>query len=128
MLQRIPRIVRLEALGAGVILVLMALNEFLDLPKVLFGDAPTPLRHSEFFLESAGVIVISLAAMALSWLSLRRHHELEELIVMCSWCRRVRLDDRWLPLEVYLKEVEAVTATRGLCPACYAKQGARAGG
>jgi hypothetical protein len=124
-LQRIPRVVRLQALGAGTILVLMALNEYLDLPKLLFGEEPTPLRHHEFILESAAVIVVSLIAITLSWFSMSRCSELDRLLVMCSWCRKVRIGDRWMALETYLHEQEAVTATHGLCPTCYTKQASR---
>ncbi len=126
--RKMPRIVRLEALGGGALLVLMALNEYLDLPKLLFGEAPTPLRHEEFLLETAGVVVISLVAIVVSWLSARRRTELNRLLLMCSWCRQVHIDDRWLPLEAYLHEKEAITATRGLCPACYAKHEPRKAG
>jgi hypothetical protein len=103
----------------------MALNEYLDLPKLLFGEEPTPLRHHEFVLESAAIVVMSLVAMALSWLSIWRHRELDRLLVMCSWCRRVRVEDCWMPLETYLREKEFITATPALCPECYRNQASK---
>ena len=117
--QRLPRVVRFEAIGFACILALMALDEYVDLPKILFGEKPTPLRHHEFLMESGAVCVVAAVVMGLSWFADRRHRRLDSLLVMCSWCRQVRVADRWMSLESFLKETDAITATHGLCPACY---------
>jgi hypothetical protein len=127
-----------EGAGFALVIALLLANEIADLPHLLFGaprtrpglrvplllfgEEPTPLRHHEFMLESAAVVVISLVAMVLTWVCIRRRGELERLLLMCSWCGRVRMDHRWMRLETYLQETQAVTATPGLCPACYTKQ------
>jgi hypothetical protein len=56
--------------------------------------------------------------LGLSWFADRRLRELDSLLVMCSWCRQVRVANRWIPLEEFLKERAATIATYGLCPAC----------
>ena len=56
---RMPKRVRLEAVGFACLLALMALDEYLDLPKWLFGEVPTPLRHHEFIMESTAVCLVA---------------------------------------------------------------------
>ena len=119
--QNLPRVVRFEALGAVSVVALLALNEYLDLPKILFGEEPTPLRHHEFLMESAAIGVVKTMVIVLSWFAERRRRRLASLLVMCSWCRQVRVADRWMSIEAFLKERDATTATFGLCPVCYEK-------
>jgi hypothetical protein len=123
---KLPRLVCLEAIGAACILILMALNEYADLPKIAFGEEPTPLRHHEFLMESAAVCVVAAIVMAISWLADRRHRKLDALLVMCAWCRQVRVVDRWISIEAFLKEHDETTSTFGLCPSCYEKQAVHA--
>jgi hypothetical protein len=48
--------------------------------------------------------------------------KLEGLLPVCAWCHRVRDDDdsRWLDLEAYLQQHQAVSLTHSICPACAA--------
>ena len=123
----IPRVVLFEAVGAAVVIALIAMNEYVDLPKLLFGEEPTPLRHHEFIMELCAVSAVTALVMALSWSASWRHRRLASLLVMCSWCRQVRVGDRWIPVEAFLKERDATTSTLGLCPSCYAEQSTRQG-
>ena len=118
----IPRVVRLEAIGAAGVLLLLALNEYVDLPKILFGEEPTPLRHHEFVMELCAVSVVAALVMTISWLADRHYRRLDALLVMCAWCRHVRFRDRWVSIEAFLKERDRTLSTVGLCPACYAKE------
>jgi len=65
--QRLPGVVRFEAIGFGCMFALLAFNEYVDLAKILFGEEPTPLRHHEFLMESAAVCVVAVMVIALSW-------------------------------------------------------------
>lgn len=46
------------------------------------------------------------------------------LVVMCSWCKRVRREGRWLDLEEGVQELELLSRgplpeiSHGMCPAC----------
>ena len=103
-------------------LLLLALNEYADLPKVLFGEEPTALRHHEFVIESVTVGLVAAMVMALSWIADRRRRKLDSLLVMCAWCRQIRVGDHWTSIEAFLKERDATSSAFGLCPSCYAKE------
>jgi hypothetical protein len=83
-LQGLPRLLRFEAIGSACILMLMALDEYVDLPKILFGEEPTPLRHHEFVMEFTAVCVVAAMAMALSWFADRRRSRLDSLLVVSA--------------------------------------------
>jgi len=57
--------------------------------------------------------------------TLERMRQLEDLLPICSACKKIRVepgnaDDtpRWLPLETYLHEERAIKFTHGICPSC----------
>jgi hypothetical protein len=54
--------------------------------------------------------------------SLDRVQQLEGLIPVCSWCRRVRDDaGYWERFEAYLASRTKATFTHGICPTCAAE-------
>ena len=54
--------------------------------------------------------------------SLERVRQLEGLIPVCAWCRRVRDDSGyWKRFEAYLATRTGATFTHGICPSCAEK-------
>jgi hypothetical protein len=51
--------------------------------------------------------------------ALRNVHELEGLLPVCAWCKKIRDDDGyWQELEAYLKPRTKASFSHGICPAC----------
>lgn len=49
-----------------------------------------------------------------------RVHQLEGLLPICSYCKRIRADDdRWFSVEQYLSGRSDAHFTHGVCPTCY---------
>lgn len=114
------RIARIELLGFGVILGLLWANELLDLPHRLFGDPATQTRLSELAVESLALTLLAGVVLVLTSRLLMHVAYLENYVVLCAWCRRIRSDQQWLSLEAYLGEHRA-EASHGMCPECEAK-------
>ena len=52
----------------------------------------------------------------------KRIENLEALLPLCAWCKRVRTDEGiWKPVEEYLRDKGAPEATHGICPDCAAR-------
>ncbi len=52
-------------------------------------------------------------------LTLKNVKELEGLLPVCAWCKKVRDDEGyWQELEAYLKPRTKAAFSRGICPAC----------
>lgn len=114
---RSRRILIIHLFGFLALALLTWANEVVDLPHHLLGAARSPVRLEEALLES--LLILGFGAAVSLWLRrmTRRIAYLERFIVLCGWCRRVRLDDDWLSLEAYLQRHDARTS-HGICPDC----------
>lgn len=108
----------LEAMGFLLIVAIIWMDEVLDLPHLLLGAAPTPVRWGEGALESLLTIAVGVAVVVITYRAFRRIEYLESLIVMCAWCRRVRSSDEWLSVEVFLQRQHQSQTSHGICETC----------
>ena len=45
---------------------------------------------------------------------------LEEFLRPCAWCRKLHLDNEWVPVEEFLQRKFDSRTSHGICPACKA--------
>jgi hypothetical protein len=110
----------LESAAFLLIVAIIWLDELLDLPHLLFGTTPTPLRLGEGFLESMLTLTVGIGVVLVTWRAFRRIEYLESLIVMCAWCRRVREGGDWVTIELFLERQHHAQTTHGICDSCAA--------
>ena len=108
----------LEAAGFALIIAIIWLDELLDLPRLLFGAAPTPVRVGEGLLESVLTVLVGAIVVGITYRAFRRIQYLESLIVLCAWCRRVRANEEWLSVEDFLEREHNAHTTHGICSTC----------
>ncbi len=53
---------------------------------------------------------------------LKRLHELEGFLIVCSWCRKVGDKNEWLSMEDYFSSRFSTDTTHGICPCCAKRQ------
>jgi hypothetical protein len=108
--------------GAGFLLIgaIIWMDELLDLPHLLFGATPTPLRLGEGWLESSLTFVVGIVVVSITYRAFRRIEYLESLVVLCAWCRRVRAQDEWLTVEAFLEQQHNAHTSHGICESCAA--------
>jgi hypothetical protein len=113
-------ILGLELIGFAIVIAVMWLDEYVDLPFRYLGALKTPPRPQEFWFEALSVIVVATGVvMATLWV-FRRLRVLESLIEVCAWCRKVNVGEKWVPFEQYMKVEHDVQSTHGICPTCRA--------
>lgn len=112
------RMLAVEAVGFLLILAIIWMDEILDLPHLLFGATPTPVRWGEGALESLLTVAVGTAVVLISYRAFRRIDYLESLIVMCAWCRRVRAGTEWLSVERFLERQHQSRTSHGICETC----------
>ena len=110
-------ILRREAFGFALLILLTWLAEILHIPHLLFNESNVvtwarPLLRSAFILLIWGGVYLTTRQL------LRRLHELEEFLRMCGWCRRIEHDGRWLTVEEYFGSQLATGTSHGICPDC----------
>jgi hypothetical protein len=108
----------LEALGFIFVALLIWVNEYLDLPHLLFGSPATPWRPVEVAIESGFVCLLGAAVTAVSWLTFRRLAYLESLLILCAQCQRVGDEGRWFSFETFVSSRDRMNTTHGMCPDC----------
>ena len=100
------------------LILLIWVNEVLDLSALWFGIGP---GHPNFFRGCAltiGVIVIAIVTIGNTFLQQKRL--LQDLIVICSRCRKIRVNKNvWSTLDQYVHHHSLTPVSHGLCPDCY---------
>jgi hypothetical protein len=107
-----------ETLGFALALLVVWMDEVADLPHLLFRTPRVSPRIEEALLESAFVLLVCAGVVASTIWLFRRIRRLESFIEMCAWCRRIKVDGRWISFESYLSEKNNLITTHGLCEQC----------
>lgn len=105
----------------GFLLFFIVGDEVFDLPHNIFGFPATPINWAEAFMEGLYVIVLGAFSVYLSLRLLRKIKFLEGFLPICSYCKKIRKENEWEPLEKYMSEHSEALLSHGLCPECVEK-------
>jgi hypothetical protein len=111
-------ILSVELIGFGIVLAILWLDEYVDVPFRFLGALKTPARPQEFWFEALTVLFVATAVVVSTLWVFRRLRVLESLIEVCAWCRKVNVGQKWVPFEQYMKVEHDVKSTHGICPEC----------
>jgi hypothetical protein len=107
-----------EAVLFFIVLIVLGLDEFVDLPYQVLGAPQTPYRPQEYILESASILIVAIIVMIGTILTLRRIARLERFLRVCAWCRKVWVDNEWVTFEEYALKQHSLKASHGICDEC----------
>jgi hypothetical protein len=113
-------ILRKEALGFSLIIVLSWATELFRVPSILF-DEPASFNWHRALLRTVVVLTIWLWVHVATKRLLKRLHHLEEFVLVCSWCRRVGHEGEWLTMEAYFGSKFDTETSHGICEECAKK-------
>ncbi len=114
-------ILRLQASGFSLLIGSIWLVEILHIPHLLYG-VPAEFDLYRVLVRTGVVVAIWIWVHFTTRRLLRRLHELEEFLLVCSWCRKVGHEGHWLTMEEYFGSQLATETSHGICPACADKQ------
>lgn len=114
-------ILRKMAIGFTIILALTWAAEIIALPHLLYNE-PKDFLWERVLIRSAVIIAIWAWVHFTTRRLLRRLHELEGFLLVCSWCRKVGKDGGWLTMEEYFGSHLRTETSHGICPDCAEKQ------
>ena len=95
--------------------------ELLRIPHHLFGEAPD-FMWTRIALRTLALLSIWLIVHLSTSRLLKRLHELEAYLRICSWCRKVGDKGEWLTMEDYFDTRFQTGTSHGICPACVERQ------
>ncbi len=113
-------ILRRENIGFSLILLINWAAEILRLPHLLYGE-PTDFNWGRVLLRSAVIIGVWAWVYFTTKGLVRRLHHLEEFVLVCSWCRKVGHEGKWLTMEQYFGANFATQTSHGICQECSQK-------
>ena len=114
-------VILFEIIGTFLAVLILWANEILDIPCVLFGAQPTPINWIEGIIETAVILSLNAIVITISFRVLKKITYLEGLIPVCFLCKRAKVNNEWIPLEVYLDDNFEATFPGGYCPECLKK-------
>jgi hypothetical protein len=110
--------------GAG-FLVLIAvswINESLNLHTLILGDHPYISDFRESTLEMLFVLAVWLLVYGSTRRLMAEKRELESFMKVCSWCRRIGADKKWMAMEEFFSSKFSTPTSHGICEDCFQKQ------
>lgn len=114
-------IITLEASLFTIMLLVIWLDEFIDLPYLLMGAPPTPYRLAEYLFETASILIVGGIVIMLTIAMQRRSRRNERFLRVCAWCRKVWVDDQWVSFEEYVEKSQSLRSSHGICEECQAR-------
>ena len=110
-----------QSIGFILVIALLWLNELVDLPHVVFNAPATPANWLESLIESVGVLILGITVITITRNDIRKIKYLEGFLPVCSFCKRIRIDEKWIPIEVYISDNSEAVFSHGYCPECAEK-------
>ena len=110
-----------EIIGFSLIIILLWVDEIFDIPCLIFGAPATPINWVEGIIETVGIIILSVIIIVISFRILSKIRYLEGFLPVCSFCKKIRVKNEWIPIEVYLSEHSDAVFSHGFCPECMKK-------
>jgi hypothetical protein len=106
-----------ESIGFSVIILLTWLAEIVYLPHLLYAE-PAEFLWGRVLVRTGVILAIWAWVHFTTRRVLRRLHELEEFLLVCSWCRKVGHEGKWLTMEEYFGSKFETETSHGICPEC----------
>ena len=110
--------IALQGLAYLVLIGVIWLDEWLDLPHLFFHAEPTPFRWQEAAFETAILLLVAFITATIIRSLIRRLEQALVYLPFCPACQRVRQDGRWTSLIDFLQSEEGDAIDYALCPTC----------
>ncbi|MFH1744108.1 MAG: hypothetical protein ABIH23_34325 [bacterium] len=112
------RVIVLELIGFTSLICIIWADEVLDVPHHVFGAAATPINWVESIFETVLVFLLGMSVVYLSNRFLQRIKYLEGILPICAFCKKIRVGEKWIPVEEYVIDHSDAHFTHGFCPEC----------
>jgi hypothetical protein len=110
----------------ALVLFVLWIDEFIDLPHLFFGAPSRAFRLEEFLIETGSILIVAAIVIAVTIFIQYRSRRIEQFLRVCAWCRKVWMDDKWVRFEEYIHKSQALRSSHGICEECLSKQESKA--
>ncbi|MGA1867921.1 MAG: hypothetical protein ACMUJM_05165 [bacterium] len=114
-------IVLIESIGFLIVILFLWMDEIFDIPHILFGYESTPINVAESIYETIIVLSLGIVVIGITLYLFKKIRRLEGFLVVCAFCKKIRVRGKWIPIEIYIKEHSDAECSHSFCPECGAK-------
>lgn len=101
------------------LICLIWIIEILNLPGIVFEDAPENMFLFRGFLLTAAVLGCAIVMIGNTFM--QQKQILTGLLTVCSKCHKVKIDEKkWSSMQGYVEQKTLASLSHGLCPECRA--------
>jgi cell division protein FtsW (lipid II flippase) len=69
-------------------------------------------------LLSLATLVIAAVVMLLTHRKLSQSDSEAEMYISCAWCKKLKMEEDWVPLDQFFRDKFADVTTHGICHSC----------
>ncbi len=117
----LKRVLFYQIAGFFLLITLVWVSEILDLPHSLLNAPPTPSNIIESIYESIFITGFAAIIIIFSHKTIKRINYLEGFLPVCSFCKKIRIKDEWIPIDIYIENHSDIEFSHSLCPECAEK-------
>ena len=110
-----------ECVGFAVIICSFWIVGLSGVANLVFGGEPNVIDWRSFTMETLLILLVWAVVFLFTRRLVSHLLYMEGFLRICSWCRKVDYQDKWMPLEEYFEKGFHVGTTHGVCPACFEK-------
>jgi len=111
------RILVHEIIGFTVALCMIWATEIFDFSRRI-GFLSTPINWTDIAVGTSVVLPLGIYTIYETWRCLKRIKYLEGFLRVCTFCKRILVGNKWVPVEQYIKEHSETEFSHGLCSQC----------
>ena len=115
------KIIIADLIGFILVIMILWLDELLDLPHRFLGAPATPMNFMESIFETLIVLVLAALVIFSTSTLLKKIKHLEGILPVCSFCKKIRSDNRWIPIDSYIRDRSEADFSHSICPECAAE-------
>jgi hypothetical protein len=119
---RFDKILLYQSAGFLAIVLLSWFDEFAHLRSLILGSHPYISDFRESTLEMLFVLMVWFLVMGYTRRLMQRLDQLEAFLRVCSWCRRIRNGDDWVPFEEFVALKFDTKTSHAICQDCLNRQ------
>ncbi|MCK4542240.1 MAG: hypothetical protein KAU17_08405 [Spirochaetales bacterium] len=112
------KIIYCNIIGFGIVIIVLWLNEIFDIPHLFFGAKETPVNIAESIFETILVIILAIVEICFIKKLLTKIKYLKGFLRVCSFCKKINIEEKWIPIEDYIRDKSEAEFTHSLCPEC----------
>lgn len=116
------RVITYELVAFSLIIALIWLDEFADIPNLLLGAVKTSVNWREALFETLLIAPMALTIIYYTNILFCKMRYLEGFLAICSSCKKIRDEQgNWQQMESYIHDRSEARFSHGLCPHCAQK-------